>query len=94
MTVVAVDLVCGAGGFSEGLRQTCEELGYDLRHAAAEYCQKISERLMSKARQPEMCIKYRCQACAHAFVDSLAGVVGCPRCGSIDNHKQIGRGIE
>ncbi|WP_311171777.1 DNA cytosine methyltransferase [Halobellus ordinarius] len=32
--IVAVDLFCGAGGFSEGLRQACEDLGYDLREAA------------------------------------------------------------
>jgi DNA (cytosine-5)-methyltransferase 1 len=32
--VCAVDLFCGAGGFSEGLRQACEELGYELREAA------------------------------------------------------------
>lgn len=32
--IIAVDLFCGAGGFSEGLRQACEDLGYDLRHAA------------------------------------------------------------
>jgi len=32
--IVAVDLFCGAGGFSEGLRQACDRLGYGLRHAA------------------------------------------------------------
>lgn len=32
--IVAVDLFCGAGGFSEGLRQACEELDYGLREAA------------------------------------------------------------
>lgn len=33
-TIYAIDLFCGAGGFSEGLRQACERLGYDLREAA------------------------------------------------------------
>lgn len=32
--IIAVDLFCGAGGFSEGLRQACADLGYDLKHAA------------------------------------------------------------
>ncbi|MFC4449839.1 DNA cytosine methyltransferase [Halorussus aquaticus] len=32
--VVAVDLFCGAGGFSEGLRQACDDLGFPLREAA------------------------------------------------------------
>ena len=32
--IVAVDLFCGAGGFSEALSQACEELDYDLREAA------------------------------------------------------------
>jgi len=32
--IVAVDLFCGAGGFSEGLRQACCELGCGLKHAA------------------------------------------------------------
>lgn len=35
--VVAVDLFCGAGGFSEGLRQAAEELNFDLRHAAVNH---------------------------------------------------------
>lgn len=35
--VVAVDLFCGAGGFSEGLRQATEELNFDLRHAAVNH---------------------------------------------------------
>lgn len=38
-TIVAVDLFAGAGGFSEGLRQACERLGYDLRHAAINHWQ-------------------------------------------------------
>ncbi|WP_134672652.1 DNA cytosine methyltransferase [Halorussus marinus] len=32
--IVAVDLFCGAGGFSEGLREACSDLGYSLRLAA------------------------------------------------------------
>lgn len=32
--IVAIDLFCGAGGFSEGLSQAADELGFDLRHAA------------------------------------------------------------
>ena len=43
MTVVAVDLFCGAGGFSEGLRQACSELGYDLRHAAVNHWDRAVE---------------------------------------------------
>lgn len=41
--IVAVDLFCGAGGFSEGLRQACEELGYDLRHAAINHWEPAVE---------------------------------------------------
>jgi len=32
--VIAVDLFCGAGGFSEGIKRACNDLGYDLQHAA------------------------------------------------------------
>jgi len=31
--IVAVDLFCGGGGFSEGLRRACDRLGYSLRQA-------------------------------------------------------------
>ncbi|MDS0280040.1 DNA cytosine methyltransferase [Halomicroarcula sp. S1AR25-4] len=41
--IVAVDLFCGAGGFSEGLRQACEDLGYDLRHAAVNHWDRAVE---------------------------------------------------
>lgn len=37
--IIAVDLFCGAGGFSEGLRKACEELGYDLKVAAVNHWQ-------------------------------------------------------
>jgi len=36
-TITAVDLFCGAGGFSEGLQQACDDLGYDLREAAVNH---------------------------------------------------------
>ena len=32
--IVGVDLFCGAGGFSEALHETCEELDYELELAA------------------------------------------------------------
>jgi DNA (cytosine-5)-methyltransferase 1 len=35
--IVAVDLFCGAGGFSEGLRQACDDLGYELAEAAVNH---------------------------------------------------------
>ena len=35
--IVAVDLFCGAGGFSEGLRQACDDLGYGLAEAAVNH---------------------------------------------------------
>jgi DNA (cytosine-5)-methyltransferase 1 len=41
--IVAVDLFCGAGGFSEGLHQACQELGYDLREAAVNHWQQAIE---------------------------------------------------
>lgn len=41
--VVAVDLFCGAGGFSEGLQQACDRLGYDLRHAAVNHWEPAIE---------------------------------------------------
>ncbi|MBX0288473.1 hypothetical protein EGH22_19255 [Halomicroarcula sp. F28] len=47
---------------------------------------------MSKAAAVH--VEYRCLACAYAFVESLTGVTACPRCGSIDNHEQLGHGLE
>jgi len=41
--IVAVDLFCGAGGFSEGIHQACQELGYDLREAAVNHWQQAIE---------------------------------------------------
>lgn len=41
--IVAVDLFCGAGGFSEGLRQACEELGYELHEAAVNHWDRAVE---------------------------------------------------
>jgi DNA (cytosine-5)-methyltransferase 1 len=41
--IVAVDLFCGAGGFSEGLRQACRELGHDLKHAAINHWEPAIE---------------------------------------------------
>jgi len=41
--IIAVDLFCGAGGFSEGLRQACRELGYDLKHAAINHWARAIE---------------------------------------------------
>jgi DNA (cytosine-5)-methyltransferase 1 len=42
-TVTAVDLFCGAGGFSEGLRQACDDLGYELREAAVNHWDRAVE---------------------------------------------------
>ena len=41
--IIAVDLFCGAGGFSEGLRQACADLGYDLKHAAINHWEPAIE---------------------------------------------------
>ena len=40
---VAIDLFCGAGGFSEGLRQACRESGCDLKHAAINHWEPAVE---------------------------------------------------
>lgn len=53
---------------------------------------RFRRRAMSNAGRPELHVECRCLVCTHAFVDSLAGLVGCPRCGSID--EQLGHGIE
>ena len=42
-TITAVDLFCGAGGFSEGLRQACEELGNELQEAAIDHWDRAIE---------------------------------------------------
>lgn len=41
--LVAVDLFCGAGGFSEGLRQAAQDLGVDLHHAAVNHWDRAVE---------------------------------------------------
>ncbi|RLM88163.1 DNA cytosine methyltransferase [Halobellus sp. Atlit-38R] len=41
--IVAVDLFAGAGGFSEGLSQACEDLGYDLYEAAINHWEPAIE---------------------------------------------------
>lgn len=42
-TITAIDLFCGAGGFSEGLKQACNELGYNLRESAINHDDKAVE---------------------------------------------------
>lgn len=42
-TITAVDLFCGAGGFSEGLSQAADELGFELREAAVNHWDRAVE---------------------------------------------------
>ncbi len=42
-TITAVDLFCGAGGFSEGLSQAAEELDFELREAAVNHWDRAVE---------------------------------------------------
>ncbi len=42
-TITAVDLFCGAGGFSEGLSQAADELGFELREAAVNHWDQAVE---------------------------------------------------
>jgi DNA (cytosine-5)-methyltransferase 1 len=41
--IVAIDLFCGAGGFSEGLRQACDDLDLDLRSIAINHWDRAVE---------------------------------------------------
>lgn len=41
--IVALDLFCGAGGFSEALRQVCDDLGFSLHEAAINHWQQAVE---------------------------------------------------
>lgn len=41
--IVAVDLFCGAGGFSEALSQACDDLGWSLREAAVNHWERAIE---------------------------------------------------
>jgi DNA (cytosine-5)-methyltransferase 1 len=35
--IVSIDLFCGAGGFSEGVKRACSGLGYELQHGAVNH---------------------------------------------------------
>lgn len=50
-TITAVDLFCGAGGFSEGLSQAAGELGFELREAAVNHWDRAVE--THEANHPE-----------------------------------------
>ncbi|MFC6864565.1 hypothetical protein ACFQGE_14000 [Halomicroarcula sp. GCM10025817] len=43
-------------------------------------------------RESGVRIEYHCRGCGYASSESLADVVACPRCHSISDHEQRGRG--